>query len=101
MASKIVLKKVVVKGLIPLIIEAYKDHLDKDKVTIDLVVLNPIKPKSSIHLALLTKSETIVQLIHLIGLGIHCSKPEVDLSIWFESKEPLVTSPLVKNEVFS
>lgn len=83
--------------------DAYKAHLDEKWVAIDHVVLNLINAQSE-HLLGPTYKITNNSLAYPFdrsGDSLFLEKPNVDLSIWFESKKPLVTWPLVKSKFLS
>lgn len=103
MALKRVSKKTTTKGSKPLTMKGYNDHLEKEKASINLMVLNPINAQGEYSLGRIYKiiDYSLAYLFDRSEDSLLLEKPEVDLSIWFESKKPLVTWPLVKSEFLS
>lgn len=93
-------KKVVAKGPI---MEAYKDHINKEKTTIDPIILNSVNSQGEYSIGPTYKitNNSLAYPFDRSGNSLFLEKPKVDLSMWFESKKPLVIWPLVKKEFLS
>lgn len=84
----------------PLTIKAYKELIDSQTDTIDLIPLYPANSNDeySLNLVYKTTDDSIVFPFNRSANMLFIKKSEVDLSMWFESKKPLIIWPLVKSE---
>lgn len=103
MASKRISKKTTTKGP-NLTMEAYKDYIDKENTANDPVDLKPINSQDEYSLSPTYKiinNSLAYYPFDKSGDSFFLEKPEVDLSMWFESKKSLIIWSLVKNEFLS
>lgn len=80
--------------------EVYKDHLDKEKATIDPVFLQPVNAQSEYSLGPTYKviDNSLAYPFDSSKDLLFLEKLNVDLNMWFESLNFFVTWPLFKSE---